>query len=292
MKCDEMIEGVPQEYDMESDRWQPKTTILSTASAKRRQVGSLRIATYNVWWRPLKREERTKMLLDVLCEEDADIICLQEVTLQVLIQLGQDDRIRSAYLLPENPSGKVWARAIACDGIANVTLVKRGVFTRVSFQISELPSQMKRQVLFTEVAMGDDFEAIIACSHLESNPESSDLRKAQLLTIMDSLASKTLTAPKQLRVICGDMNFPDGADEEKVYPGWVDLWQECNGDLDKKKGYTTFGGRLDRIIGYVSGSAKSELKVPEARILGLDCFVPETTIPISDHNGLLAVVEL
>jgi endonuclease/exonuclease/phosphatase family metal-dependent hydrolase len=66
------------------------------------EVQALRFLTYNVWFEPHNFALRTVELLKIIQEQNADFVCLQEVTGNFLASLLTDPFIRSTYYVSGN----------------------------------------------------------------------------------------------------------------------------------------------------------------------------------------------
>jgi len=96
----------PYAFDGATGEWTkhstPEAPLEAEASPPRK---SLRCATYNCWFElGYCFEARTVALLAELQATKSDIMCLQEVTPQLLARLTQSEWVREGYLLSEVPS--------------------------------------------------------------------------------------------------------------------------------------------------------------------------------------------
>eukprot|EP00434_Breviolum_minutum_P042549 symbB.v1.2.037876.t1/scaffold5719.1/size24260/2 len=62
---------------------------------------SLSVVTYNVWFSDFRQKPRAEALFAILEHEDADIICLQEVTLLFLSWLRKEPFVQESYMLSD-----------------------------------------------------------------------------------------------------------------------------------------------------------------------------------------------
>lgn len=58
----------------------------------------MRILTYNIWFENISAE-RINDVIDVICETDAEIVCLQEVTQQTEQMIVESDKIKQKYFM-------------------------------------------------------------------------------------------------------------------------------------------------------------------------------------------------
>ena len=290
-----------------------------------RAISTLSVVTYNMWGDPTAKSERCEGLLAILLAEDADIVCLQEVTRETLLQLSLNTTIRNRYALSDEPTlthdqaaQSSFAQRASCSlGIVNVTLVRADLLesygATVTFNSLALPSEMSRHALLTTITIpsgggggggggGSASSAVIVANvHLDSDPGRPDLRIEQLGCLEDAIVKATKevgtagsTTAVASGVLCGDFNFsPAGVEESGVPKAWEDAWTASSdhryaGDIDDDK--TTHHGRIDRIFCFRGSTSNSGLKAMRAKRLGVGVTVigGSTLMPISDHFGLRA----
>ena len=116
-----------------------------------------------------------------------------------MVLLGQDCRIRELSDDPDGGMSDSFAcRASTSLGIANVTLVRRGVArdNAVAFVDVAFPSEMRRRALVASFVMADSDRAfVVANLHLESNPVWTELRVQQIERAEDIMTS-TMNPPR------------------------------------------------------------------------------------------------
>ena len=290
-------------------------------------ISTLSVVTYNMWGDPTAKSERCEGLLAILLAEDADVVCLQEVTRETLLQLSENTTIRNRYALSDEPAlthdqaaQSSFARRASCSlGIVNVTLVRADLLesygATVTFNLLALPSEMSRHALLTTITIpsgdggggggggggGASSAVIVANVHLDSDPGRPDLRIEQLGCLEDAIVKATKefstagsTTAVASGVLCGDFNFsPAGVEESGLPKAWDDAWTACSehrdvGDIDDDK--TMHHGRIDRIFCFRGSASNSGLKAMRTKRLGVGVTVigGSTLMPISDHFGLRA----
>ncbi len=175
----------------------------------------VRLVTWNVWFGGHMFEERRAALLADLERRKPDVICLQEVTKELLDVLVATRWIRSAYTVSD----------IELFQTYDVVILSRLPIRRLS-QLS-LPTQMGRRLLVAELACG----LAIGTVHLESMKQSMQPRALQLRLIQPELAALGDA------VLCGDMNFQptDAIECAALDPAFVDVWPAIRPD---DPGYT------------------------------------------------------
>jgi tyrosyl-DNA phosphodiesterase 2 len=235
-------------------------------------VTELRLLTWNVWFGGHMFEERRAALLAELERRQPDVICLQEVTVELLADLVGTKWIRAAYKLSD----------IELFQTYDVALLSRIPIRRLS--ALALPTRMGRRLLVAELACG----LAVGTIHLESMKESTHARATQLALIQPYLAQLGEA------VLCGDMNFkPDDAIETAALdPTFVDVWPALHPD---DPGYTADSEinkmryalkpamsrkRIDRV--FVHGSRWTPSAI---ELVGTEPIDSEGTFT-SDHFGL------
>ncbi len=175
----------------------------------------LKLASYNIWGAlkdtksPLFAFDiRSEAINDLLRQQDADIIFLQEVSEQWLDYLQSQKWIRDNYYCTEK-NGK---RVNTTFGISNVIFSKLPLANVTAYGL--LSMQMD-EALYVETIINDQYFYFVT-SQLHSTEEFRDFRIMQLKTIFDILLKDKPNA-----IFIGDYNFGDG---EK----WVE-----NDHLDK-----------------------------------------------------------
>jgi endonuclease/exonuclease/phosphatase family metal-dependent hydrolase len=164
----------------------------------------LKLVSYNIWGAlkdttlPLFAFDiRSDAVNDLLREQDADIIFLQEVSEQWLDYLQSQDWIRKNYYCTEK-NGK---RITTTFGISNVIFSKLPLANVTAYGL--LSMQMD-EALYVETIINNQHYYFIT-SQLHSTEEFRDFRIMQLETIFNLLLKD-----KQNAIFIGDYNFGDG----------------------------------------------------------------------------------
>jgi endonuclease/exonuclease/phosphatase family metal-dependent hydrolase len=245
----------------------------------------LRVLTWNVLapspgerllgWLPGWRRggsERARLLLAEAKGLGADVLGFQEVGGGFMAALAQDgawaDHHASAQG-PEAPPG-------------GLLVLSRHPFAKVAYR--KLPSASGRYALFATIDLRGE-ALVVANVHLESPPEDSAARTAQLDFVEARLPRGGLT------VWLGDFNFGDQDPEAARLAGWTDAWTrlqpgeagysydlEANPVARKNAFAAEPSRRLDRIL-------STRRLVPVAVGLVGKTGQPD---PPSDHYGLWA----
>ena len=251
----------------------------------------LTLLTYNVCSRggsvfDRNAEERAHFLTrmhavtDVLMEEAADIVCLQELTILGLEVVLRDARVRDQYYTSDATGSTL--------GRFGVLVLSR--FPFVQADLLNMSSGMGRSLLRADVAVSQSHTIRIGTIHLDSLQGAASSRSTQLEQASSQLLASTVL-PVALTVLCGDMNFTEGPQEEQplTQRGWQDVWSAL-GHTDAAG--TTIGinypseayapARFDRV--YVHGSAVPVYRAVSARVFG-GSAVADGLFP-SDHLGV------
>ncbi|XP_073264817.1 uncharacterized protein [Populus alba] len=183
--------------------------------------GSLKILSYNVWFRAdLEKHRRMEALGELIQLHSPDVICLQEV-------------IPDIYDIFQQSS---WWKAYQCS-VSSEIASSRGYFC---MQLSKLPvksfstkpfmkSIMGRKLCIAELEVPGKKSLVVATSHLES-PCPAPPKWDQMFSKegVDQAKEAINLLKKNSNVIfCGDMNWDDKLDGQFPSPdGWVDAWVE------------------------------------------------------------------
>ncbi|MBI5275700.1 MAG: endonuclease/exonuclease/phosphatase family protein [Burkholderiales bacterium] len=172
---------------------------------------SLSCVTYNTWFQGPDKDTRYAGLLHVLQQEAADVILLQEVTMQLLGALMEAAWVRERYRYARAPF-----RADAIPSHGTMVLSKLPV---ANATLHPIPTNMGRALLTAEVRVGGS-PLVLATVHLESMKGHADTRGEQLQTVFGLLEA----APDV--ILAGDFNFCSSVPEEnnRIDPRYADVW--------------------------------------------------------------------
>lgn len=195
---------------------------------------TLRVATWNVWWRfGGNWEARQPGLIRVLEEMDADLIALQEV--------WEDGSACQADLLAEALGyERAWTGASRIDGIhfGNAILSRWPLTATSSRMLPSMPSDdggRNCRVLHARAA-GPRGEVDLYTAHLSYRPEESHVRQQQVRAICRWVHEQgTAGYPP---VVAGDFNATPESDEVRMMTGktavpvdglvFYDAWESSN----------------------------------------------------------------
>lgn len=193
------IEAIPLEHYYPKDpnslidnvmlRLSSDTVSDPTTSVKKKK---LKLITYNVWFGELEMETRNNAIFKILEEEEADIICLQEVTAPFVRGLIEQEWVCRKYTVVDiNPK--------FVGSYGSYILWMSGSLPEVSLSLYPLPTTMDRNALIASFCVNN--ETFACCTvHLESLG-TAPIRLSQIQIISQILK------PSQNAVILGDFNF-------------------------------------------------------------------------------------
>ena len=242
----------------------PEASSRTAAATARRQCGTLKLVTYNVWFAREDQLARAAGLLGLIETEDPDVVCLQEVTapfLEILLALPW---VRRNFVASDGPVGAT----VAPYGV--VLLVRRATAATPwlrdpAFTIHSLPSNMGRRALFVTLADGG---LIVGTAHLESLANTS-LRVAQLGVIGALFRGASPTdqggfgcqlSQQPAALFAGDTNFGERHQEEvgaarAAFGAGADVWPELH-RAEEKETHTMLRekiGRIDKVYCHEGG---------------------------------------
>lgn len=256
---------------------------------------TVRVVTWNVWWRYGPWEERLPAIAATLAKADADVVCLQEVW-------DDGDRNQAAELA----AGLGWSWAY--DAHLDLDRVRFGnaVLSRWPITGSEgrnLPAppavDERRRVMRADVD-GPRGPIQVFCTHLNWRFDQSAVRQDQVRAVCAFVRdSPSRSFPA---VVCGDLNAAPDSDEIRMLtgraavpePGLVfhDAWDAAGRGPGITWSNANPWARLDlepdRRIDYVlAGWPKRGGRghVVRAEVLGTD---PVDGVVPSDHYAVLA----
>jgi len=248
--------------------------------------GSLRVATWNVWFGELAFEQRTEALLAHLQRCDADVIALQEMTRRRLKALLRCPWVRERYALSDATGQTL--------GEYGVLLLSR--LPVESFGLLPLPSRMGRSLLWATLGPGPR-PLVVATAHLESLPPFAEKRREQLGIVTPALRSLPHDS-----LLVGDLNLDPGEEVDDLTEEFCDVWPALHPGqpgltrdparnlMRARKNPDSTPARIDRIL---LRSPRGGLRPRTIELLGTDPIDGSgSELFASDHFGLLATFEV
>jgi endonuclease/exonuclease/phosphatase family metal-dependent hydrolase len=268
--------------------------------------GSLRVLTWNLWWRHGPWEERLAAIVATVSALEPDICCLQEVWVDQASGDSSAGRIASA--LGPGFSSVTTDRYVA-DGIAfGNAVVSRWPVAASSVLDLPVPSpqvEELRTCLRADVATPHG-EVQVFCTHLNWRFDESHVRQQQVRAICGFVASSPArTFPP---VLCGDFNAAPDSDEIRMLTGraavpverlvFHDAWEvagdrgDAGATWSNANPFAELDLEPDRRIDYVfAGWPKSGGRghVAACEVVGTK---PVDGVQPSDHYGVLATLRI
>jgi len=263
-------------------------------------AGSLRVLTWNLWWRFGPWEQRLPAVLETVAALDPDIACVQEVWID-----GADS---SAARVAERLGGfhHVEASRLDVEGVGfGNAIVSRWPIT--GHQVLALPAPAGRDELRT--CLRADVETPsgpvqVFCTHLNWRFDESHVRQEQVRAIARFVAD----APQRTYppVLCGDLNAAPDSDEVRMLTGraavpverlvFHDAWEVAGSGpgttWSNANPHAALDLEPDRRIDYVLvgwPKAGGRGHVAACEVVGTE---PVAGVVPSDHYGVLATLRM
>jgi endonuclease/exonuclease/phosphatase family metal-dependent hydrolase len=231
---------------------------------------TLSIVTLNVWFDSIFQQERFKATILTLESLDADIIALQEVTMNFYTLLKSSRVIQGGYII--SAMGESWYSV--------VMLVKRCKYIQLDKFTTTLFATKQDRFLLTAHITTLHSQFTVSTAHFESGIQDWELRKQQL-----KVSNFT-------DILVGDFNVYDDLLESQFIASLG--WSDAHLILPQPQNEFTFGSfgfkktekkRLDRVL-------FKNFTVKEIQTFGdytLD--IPDFTVYPSDHLGIHCILE-
>ena len=257
---------------------------------------TVRVVTWNLWWRFGPWEERAPAIVETLRRLDPDIVCLQEVW-------GTTDGDTFAARLGEQLGREhVYASELELDGLTfgNAVLSRWPIAASEHRRLPAPEGQDEQRTVVRADIDGPRGRLQVFCTHLNWRFDHSLARQEQVRFITDWIAaSKPREHPP---IFCGDLNADPASDEIRLLtgraavptPGLVfhDAW-DVAGDgpgftWSNDNPYARLDLEVSRRIDFVYSGwprAGGAGHVTSCRVIGQDAV--DGVVP-SDHYGVLA----
>ena len=259
---------------------------------ERQDSTTLRVATWNIWWRFGPWEERQPKILDTLRLADADIVTLQETwpaqAQRIADELGLHFCSYSGKRPPADEPDRGFGNAI----------LSRWPSTEIGEQpLSALEGPAHRSIAFARI--DSPFGPLpIFTTHLAYRYDESEVRQLQLREACEFVAEHLEEDAIFPPVLTGDLNAVADSDEIRMMTGrskpyvpgliWTDLWEQLGADPGitwcDKNPYVVNSAWPNRRIDYVL------VGWPRPRPVGNPVGVSLIGVddPGSDHYGVVA----
>jgi tyrosyl-DNA phosphodiesterase 2 len=260
-------------FDAASGRWRDQGDRGSAVGRR------LTVATFNIWFNELHREQRYRAIAGLLAREAPDVMVFQEVTHAALEVFLAQPWIREGYQ----------RAAVVGNHNYGMLMLSRLPLRRCTY--TRLPSHLSRGYLAGEFTVNGVGLTIVSV-HLESGKAARQLRARQMSRLWRALRG---TADV---VLLGDFNMRDD-ESAAVDPRYRDVWPQLRPD---DPGYTEDTSinhmrydmkdkhrhvRFDRVL--IKGPAWTAADI---FLLGREPIAPSLPrIFPSDHFGVLCRLE-
>lgn len=232
----------------------------------------MKIITYNVMFNDIDRTKRLLLLIELLKGLSADIICLQEITNDVLSLLLFS---LSRYYICIDTDIR------GLKSYKEVIFYKPDKYKHLEINSIELPSNYNRslnKIIFREISTNRYF--YLYTFHLESL-NNIEYRKEQIKILNEDIKN-SLKLPV---ICCGDTNLKKGeAGLSEIDYSFTDAWRYVGSP--ERGEITSHGCRFfdDNIKERYDRFWTRDFKIKMFQILGRK---PVNDLFISDHDGIL-----
>jgi len=254
---------------------------------------TFRVLTYNILFSDSRLWARFKAVVDMVRASEADIICLQEVRVDVVKRLVSLDWVREHYYVSDN---------------AGFTLGQYGVFILSRLPIDHfvwypLPSNEQKRLVRADFNINGKTVSVVNGQY-DSGNENSELRQEQLTV------AKKAVAASDSSLLVGDFNFYSSdskSPELESISDYTDVWPALHPsnpgytvDSSRNSAYLNYGEeikvRYDRLFLKSSGWSCKSVKIVGDTPIITEASSPRqqvgqtsrSVIYPSHHFGLLA----
>ena len=276
----------------------------------------LRLLSYNVWFNEgVRVAERMRAIGRIIAARNPHVVCLQEVTPNIMRLLAADRSWWDRYEVACSEPATLYFTLLL---VAKGHLVAAG--SRQSFRNATARSRMGRDLAVARVRFRGK-ELAVATSHLESYEVQTKKSHAKERTAQFREALEVLqkTPSGKNAIFVGDMNWDEKTDGEMQFPpGFRDAWRALHPDdpgftydtkrntmlLDRDRGGTRrLQKRLDRaVVSLTDFELRSVQLVGTEKLPGVTYqkermkqgqpYWQEMDVLPSDHFGLLLTLKL
>ncbi|KAK9762235.1 hypothetical protein K7432_012227 [Basidiobolus ranarum] len=198
-------------YTFANGQWEPHKTTQSTNLVNFQQ---LKVVTYNIHFETQNYETRMNGIIHELQQQDADVVCLQEMIPLFLPVFTKNIWIQENYILSDWKEGK----SLRPYGVLILTKLKH---VRIQLRTIDMVTNMNRklQVLDTTI---NGHKIHFATAHFESLEYNKHYRRNQFLQAMRDSVHYNASAA----ILVGDFNMSHEDEEDAVFDcyGFSDCW--------------------------------------------------------------------
>ena len=193
----------------------------------------VRAVTYNVWFEQLAKQKRAECLIEMLRDVRADVICLQEITSEVLQIITSDSWVTKNYHIAD-PNGEMF------EGYGLVILSTFPFSSVNCWHYND--TSMGRYLLEGQIVLPNKKRMHFGCVHLESLNQARR-RREQLIFSTRVLEQQIEIGGSEGGLLMGDFNFDGKRNWDirstplenlvmKEISDWKDVWEVHHPDSD------------------------------------------------------------
>jgi len=198
-----------------------------------------RVATFNVlhnyngitleWF--IQSQKRNANMIKLITELDADIICLNEVTVSTLQLIEENEVIRRNYFVSDIPEDDKVSRnkSISDKNVYGNILLSRFPFLEI-YSYTFMEQTCKRKVIFGLFEIGNE-KVLVGGLHITPLKGNGPIRKLQMDEVKDVLKRAEYSNITKNVILVGDLNFHDESENECIEEEFIDLWKETHGSI-------------------------------------------------------------
>lgn len=272
------------------------------------------VLTFNLWHDPQAREARAAVFIELVKQTKADILCLQECTINVTNQINPE-LSKLGYVKPMIIADNCQLQIYVINTTTNPNIkVVTGKYVDGAvdpYGLVKLPeTKMNRELMyFTVELLKTKTSVTIGTCHFDSEFGKHNTVKHGQYRATENLLRKiyddTTANPiifggtRSSVILCGDFSVggvEDGLELSKIFDvnGWQDTWRVTGADPKHEITFnretnpynreSKYHSRLDRVL-YLGESIKC---VEHRVIAGFVDRVTGAKYVVSDHYGVLA----
>jgi len=267
------IQTEPEDGDKKKEEKEPKKITLPLIERK-----SIKVLTYNILFADRNLWARFKALADIVRSSEADLICLQEVRVDVLKRLETLDWVREHYYVSDH---------------AGFTLGQYGVFILSRLPIDHfvwypIPSNEQKRLLRADFNINGKTFSLINGQY--DSGEDANIRHEQLTV------AKKAVGTSDTSLLVGDYNFDTKSGskckESEAISDYTDVWRGLH---PSEPGYTVDSSRNSMFLAYgeeLKGrydrfylkSSQSEWTCKSIKLVGDKPIITEASSPRQQVN--------
>ena len=174
---------------------------------------TIKLVTWNLWWKFESYKERENLILTELKETAADIMCLQEVW-------EEEDESQAKIIADILGYQYVYGKSFEFDGVAfgNAIISKYPIQNHQVIMFKADPKKDEKKLfIHAELLYKNSITINVICTHLNYKYEHQPVRESQVTELMEYISH--LQKSKFPVLLCGDFNADPESDEIKMITG-------------------------------------------------------------------------